>query len=620
MSRVSIGSRQVNDSLACVHGKPTGDQASGKTMPSAEPLEMIPSLKPCQSPEATPQDAEVQQRYPVRLTLILCTTAIVLGAIHAWVYRNVVMPDGISYLEVGEAYLRGDWKQAVNGLWSPFYSWELAAAVAIFQPSPYWEFPVMHLVNYVNYLCALAGFTFFIQQLVKSHRLRSTSLAKRARLALSEDLLVILGYTLFMWGSLWLIPIRLTSPDMLVAAIVYVACGALIRMRRGNDGAASFAFFGVLLGTGYLVKAFFFPFAFVLLFVAVCRAGHFQVAFKRLCVALATFCAVSGPFVMAISVAKERFTFGDAGTLNYAGQVNGQPAMHWQGVPANSGVPKHPTRKVNQVPVIYEYAEPIHATYPPWYDPSYWRDGTEAHIDLGQNLAILIKSLKRFLLREWGLEYCFLGGLITLFLMSGLSAIVLGIPDYWYVLVPACLAIGMFAVVQCEPRYVAGFILVIVMTSFALVNLPSSQESARLAACVTTSMVILAALVILPCSGALRFLGEATHIIEIQPFMEWKVACALKEMGLRDGDCVAFIGEPIEHCWARLARLRIIAEIDKEDTKQFLAASNEEKERVMEIFRRTGARVVVGRAADAPVNWRSEDWRFLGGGYYAYRL
>src|SRR6185369_13250535 len=45
--------------------------------------------------------------------------AAVLGALQAWDRRYAMNPDGISYLDVADAYLRGDWAVAVNGYWSP---------------------------------------------------------------------------------------------------------------------------------------------------------------------------------------------------------------------------------------------------------------------------------------------------------------------------------------------------------------------------------------------------------------------------------------------------------------------------------------------------------------------
>ena len=50
--------------------------------------------------------------------------AIVLGLIQVDAYRFTLSSDDpISYLDIGDAYLRGDWNAALNSYWSPLYSW-----------------------------------------------------------------------------------------------------------------------------------------------------------------------------------------------------------------------------------------------------------------------------------------------------------------------------------------------------------------------------------------------------------------------------------------------------------------------------------------------------------------
>ena len=68
--------------------------------------------------------------------------------------------DGISYLDIGDAYFRADWVNAINPVWSPLYSWILGFANFVIRPSIQWEFPVVHLVNFIIYLMALSSFEF----------------------------------------------------------------------------------------------------------------------------------------------------------------------------------------------------------------------------------------------------------------------------------------------------------------------------------------------------------------------------------------------------------------------------------------------------------------------------
>ena len=79
---------------------------------------------------------------------------IVLGFVQAWSTRYFIDPDGISYLDIADKYLHGDWNGAVNTYFSPLYSWLFAAALYLLRPSSYWEYPVVHLVNFLIYLSA----------------------------------------------------------------------------------------------------------------------------------------------------------------------------------------------------------------------------------------------------------------------------------------------------------------------------------------------------------------------------------------------------------------------------------------------------------------------------------
>jgi hypothetical protein len=47
--------------------------------------------------------------------------ALLVGAVQAWGGRHLVNPDGISYLDMGDAFSRVGWSAMVNGYWSPLY-------------------------------------------------------------------------------------------------------------------------------------------------------------------------------------------------------------------------------------------------------------------------------------------------------------------------------------------------------------------------------------------------------------------------------------------------------------------------------------------------------------------
>src|SRR5437868_15382305 len=89
-----------------------------------------------------------------------------LGALQAVAFRGSMNPDGIAYLDMGDAYLRGDWATALRSHWSPLYAWLLGTAVRIVQPGPDAEFPLVHVVNLLIYCLAFGAFAFLLLQAI----------------------------------------------------------------------------------------------------------------------------------------------------------------------------------------------------------------------------------------------------------------------------------------------------------------------------------------------------------------------------------------------------------------------------------------------------------------------
>ena len=81
--------------------------------------------------------------------------------------RFLMTHDGVSYLDMGDAYLRGDWHTAINCYFNPLYAWIQALARFVLRPSMYWEYPVVHLVNYGIFVVTVFAFEYFLQGLLK---------------------------------------------------------------------------------------------------------------------------------------------------------------------------------------------------------------------------------------------------------------------------------------------------------------------------------------------------------------------------------------------------------------------------------------------------------------------
>jgi 4-amino-4-deoxy-L-arabinose transferase-like glycosyltransferase len=521
-----------------------------------------------------------------RLIAIFWLIGIILGALQAWDARHVMYADGISYLDIGDAYLRGDWKTAINANWSPLYSWLLGFAMFLLKPSPYYEFTIVHLVNFVIYLLTLGCFHFFLLQLIYYHRFRQSEALGNYGVTFPEWAWIALGYSLFIQSSLNLITIGLVSPDMCVAAFVYLACGILLRIRRGITNYFTFALLGVVLGFGYLAKTVMFPLAFIFLSLSLFSLGNFRKALPRTMLALFLFLSIASPFIIAISHAKGRITFGDAGKYNYWQHVNGYFAIrHWTGAPPGSGTPKHPPRKIFDMPTIYEFGTPIGGTYPIWYDPSYWHEGIKIHFDLKEQLRAIKINLKIYYHIFYPRYSVLIFSSFILYLMGRRRwSTVKDLAEYWILFIPAVTAMGMYCLISAGSRYVGPFVVLLWLGIFSGIRLPDSEESKRLLRCATIVMVLV--LMMVTGRHLLKNDYPSSHV-------HWEVADALKQMGVLPGDKVASIGQSYSHFWARLAKVRIVAEITTKDIDTFWEADDGVKSKIYEAFSKTGAKAIV---------------------------
>ena len=96
---------------------------------------------------------------------VLLFASLALGLLHAWLGRYAMNRDGMSYLDVGDSFFRHDWTNAVNAYWSPLYPWTIGLVLGAAQPSPRWEFPLVHLVNFGVFVVALFAFRFLLHAL-----------------------------------------------------------------------------------------------------------------------------------------------------------------------------------------------------------------------------------------------------------------------------------------------------------------------------------------------------------------------------------------------------------------------------------------------------------------------
>jgi hypothetical protein len=270
-------------------------------------------------------------------------------------------------------------------------------------------------------------------------------------------------------------------------------------------------------------------------------------------------------------------------------------------------------------PDVFDVREPALFTYAPRQDMEYWGAGTKVVFSprnqlraMGENLAVLF--VDPHILPMSGL---LVGGLIFSLVSTSRARRLRNILRSWPLLVPGVAGLCMYLLLSVEPRYVAPFLVLVLLGLFPgiLVQGPANsvQRTATSAAVIAASLVVFAGLlVVYHLAGFPR--GESGRL-----FLQ--VGKALNREGVRPGEDVAIIGDSSDGCrWARMARVRIVAQILREDVADFWQMKDPHVQaEVFDAFMRAGAEAVV--AEQTPPPDKLSDWRRLGNtDYYVHIL
>jgi hypothetical protein len=528
-----------------------------------------------------------------------------LAVTQAWWMRHRIFSDGVSYLDIADNYLRGDWRHALNEYWSPLESWILALYFKLSHPPAYWQVAAFHAINLIAFSVSLVFLELFVAELLRYRPATAEGLSDRT---------IHLGaYAGLLIAGLWDITMGYVSPDMITMAILIFIAYLQLRIERGRAGARVYFLFGAALGLGFLSRAAFAP---ILPIYVAAMAGSLRLRQRKVLKPLLLVCSAAlllcGPFVLALSVVKGRFTWGATGPPNYAWEVDGAPrSVHWQGQPPELGKPRHPTRKVFNHPATYEFAGPVPGTYPPWDEPSYWYEGIRPRFYWDRQFGELRKSVPY---------------LVALFLLSPVAlpclALILagdwrvwmsrrGILAFWFLWLPVVAYAGLYTLVFMDKRYIGGALVIAWTCLSASISIPGPRlrhfaNRALQVFCVLAA-VLLVSLRMRPAIAVT--LTDLVHHRESEWNLHWVLAQRFRELGMKAGDRIAYIGNAIDSEWARELGVRIVIEVpviverdnalkqnivlNYREPDLFWHASSPVQARVLEAFRRAGASFVV---------------------------
>jgi hypothetical protein len=525
---------------------------------------------------------------------------LIAGGLPAFVSRNSMSPDGVSYVDLSDAWLAGDWSRIVNGYWSPAYSALIAGARALFHPGPAKEATVVHLVNFVVFVVCIVCFEYFLAALRRFDVPTAGPGSDDFRRPEPWPVTLFI-YAVFGWSAFGMLNTGLTSPDTIVAALTYLVAAMLLETFR-SPTRGRFIAIGVALGAAYLSKAAMFPVG--VIFAACTAIGWgIRAPLRRRLLTPAAFLLVSFPLLGALSSRSGHFTFGEAGKFAYGWFVNNYP-VPWTGAPKGSGTPRHPPVVLNLEPIAYGYPGDIGETYPAWTDPSYWNAGMVPRVELRRQLReVAIVSR----------EYAKVLGVtaLTIVLLAALAkdkgAVIRRMRRVAVLVAPLIFLFVLYSQVWAEPRFYAAAAVILILLSFdALYRAAEPGEMRRLA--------LGAALMMLWNIGRIaphlaHYARLAVDDLRGRPVghPEWVIAQEVTAQGVYPGDRVAVIGSAFDSYWARLAGLRIIAEIPQWQAPRYWAATDSTKRELDNRFASMGARLIL--ANQLPSSFREPEWQ-----------
>ena len=532
------------------------------------------------------------------LRLALIGVAIVLAALHAHATRFKISPDGVSYLDMGAAFIRGDWALAVNGYWGPMYAWLLGILVGFTHAEGLAQFEIAHFLNFLIYLLDVFLFDRFWCGIVAA--LPNSPAYSRTRAAV-----LYIGYVIFMF--LFVVILEDVTPDLLLTAVVLAVGQCLWRFATTLRG-RWMALAGALFGLGYLVKAIMLPVGLAVFFVAGVVFVIQRQSLKPVLAGLAIQILVSSPLVIVLSHRAGHFSTGDTGRLSYA----------WLASGPLPDLLVTPGKIISSEPIIYQVETRPHVTYWAWFDPGAASENVRATLNFKQQLHVLFESLKIY--RD---EMLFANGplLMAIIVLLSLRTKLIRLLPYAPLFALVFAALGAYAMILVQDRYISPFACVMwgALLGIALAGLGENEIK------FSNRLLIVAAVFLtlrtLPtfASYALniaRTPRTTTTVVADASIEHVHVTRALQANGMIPGDKVALIGNPFLHYWAKLGNVSISAYIPPKEFGEFCHSGLGPSEKVIELIRSTGAQWVISSVdgSSCPTNW----WRPIPGTSYRF--
>ena len=235
------------------------------------------------------------------ITVLVVYSILAFFSLKYFQYR--IAGDEISYINIAKAYSAGNWGAAINGYWSPLYSW-LMSPFLFFGSQPFYAVYVSKIVSII------IGFFTIISVRRLSRTFEIDKIVERS------FLIVLIPFILYF-------SLMYNTPDLLLVCFIVYYLSIIFETKYSNNliNGVLCGFIGTL---AYLTKSFAFPF-FLFHFILFNLIYYFKElnvdrrkVLKNLFLGLAVFFVLSGLWVGTISEKYGKLTISTAGEYNQA--------------------------------------------------------------------------------------------------------------------------------------------------------------------------------------------------------------------------------------------------------------------------------------------------------------
>jgi hypothetical protein len=237
----------------------------------------------------------------IDLILILAIYSVLaLFSIKYYVYIGC---DAIAYINMAQGYAIGDFSDAINGYWSPLYSWLM---IPFFLSG----FTPLYGTLVSKALSLVIGFFTIISVKLLLNTLKTSKIVQQAVLV---SLIPVVLFFALMYNT----------PDVLVVSIIIIYLSIIFKSDYSNN-----LVYGILCGfmgaLAYLSKSYAFPF-FLAHFILFNLIYYFKdinslkkkTILKNLVLGLSVFFVISGLWAGVISEKYDRITISTSGEVNH---------------------------------------------------------------------------------------------------------------------------------------------------------------------------------------------------------------------------------------------------------------------------------------------------------------